>query len=524
MPLHIADQTFEGPLTEQKYLQIKAALNKVPLPDRANNHVSVQTQSHHDRLTVLQGECGYINQAYLANPISSVATLSVNSCIFVMLYNDSECFVAHLDSVRRFNLATWLDNFQEKDELCINIIGGDGSGYSNAILQDLLGQLLKAGEDKGCSFTVVSKSLNRDHTLGLEGKAQYVYNRMIEKASYLKRSMFKKPLDLGRISHYSSASLMERKLPPVEHEELNNFCKLFFLTIYKTTPEREKQAKPLYDKLKINNEHDFYQKMDLLFTKECFQLFDQVYSHHNKYPDSALRNFVIDLNSRSLSFVSEQNAIPYSGVRCAQIILYPERFHEIFNSHKRHHVTPPQLHRDHFKALFEEAASLDGLLDQKQVNRLAGKLDLNGSIGQEHLACHAAYHIMNLPACSHYLLNVQNHHRLSFNHNFYEFYHRQKMHQNQAVTILNQVFGFHFENRLRRHPDTIADAVLDDCQAGDADKIVGKLRQHGLKAYSVKFADKSVVSMEAVNLVENAQLLSQLADDKLLTTNCGQNN
>jgi hypothetical protein len=540
--LYIADQEFCGEFTETKYKEMLNALSSVPKPNIEYNVVIEKNQKAANELFILQGEYAYIDRAHIANQIDTVATKYLSSCIFLILYNESDCMAAHIDQMRDTPISQWLANFKYPETINVQLLGGDNSATSKATLRDICGALLSASNYGNTKIRINYKSLNKDNELNQEDKYRYIFDRIIYKADLLKRCVFSRPLDKEKLLGISPEQLKKSKttsrtfndmlaamFEKKASKDLENIFSMVNL-LNNLTEAKDLSAQELAKKntaklgVQVENFEEF---LTSFLSQEAFQMLDYGYSQKNIYPDSNLRNIKVDLNNNKISVVSSVNQVAFEGQRFGHLLKQMSNmatggeslplYNCYDNENQAYRVR--SLSVDIFKKFQETKVEYNKLLTKNQMTTILNSLNIENSLLNHKMVGYVVYNQGHL-APYHHSLNSFNKNSSFWNINkdLGQSYHDPKT-EPEVLGALNQVLcadtEAKFQAKVRNHVHIIVDALLPRDNMEQAEQFIKThVKAWGLEAYIVKFRDTTapMVCIPEINLAKQSDNIAPLSD------------
>lgn len=227
MPLYIAGETFSGEFTESLYQRMLQQIQRVPRPHLSNDYNIVDSDKDH-KVSVLQGEYAYIDRLHPASSINTVLTKDVMSCIFAVLYNETDCLAIHVDDDEDIGLDEHLKRFNDPYHVKVKLLGGKSlTEQSRKNLKNICRALFEAARRSNIHITIDTVSINHDNAINNEDLPYLITDFLLTKANYLKRYLFHSPLDKKHVKHISP-SLFYSKHSAMDTSHLAPFIALLY--------------------------------------------------------------------------------------------------------------------------------------------------------------------------------------------------------------------------------------------------------------------------------------------------------
>lgn len=537
MPLIIQNTHYKLPFTSNKSVEMIEALKKAPRP-AVQEDVRLQLQPRNNELMLIQSEFAYIDRLHPANTIRHVGTLDLATCIFLVMANDYECFVTHLDlniTRSRFNIINWLSRFKDIEKINIHIIGGDWSTQENAVLTNktleaLFCQLLEAQNYYGNTIELQSQCLKLTNQFTENDKLHYFYDKAIDKADRLKRYLIGKPLRLDRLNDFDSFDFKNRHIEPSSQDRA--MLMVFLLdNLAVTGPKSNWHYNNAYHELskmlapqKLSDEETFYQTLNKVFSRYGLYAMEQCEFAKDESGDTNMMHFKMDLQAICLTRVSYHQSIPHKSLRYANLLHNGsggnEPLYEIYDS-RRQKIRVPVVSKNLTTSIGRITGDNKTFIDETKMQKLLDHFGLSSDdITSRITIAQIVYNQHYIGLSSHQntfeeslVINMG----IPFSHYYQSkcYYRPQQWGDIAALETLNEHFQLTFSATIRQQFDTVVDAILECDSEQKALQIKNMVQASGLSCYMMRFTNTGpLVCVHELNLAKQADRLQTIRNNQ----------
>lgn len=318
MTFSINNKQFSGKISSKLVQQMTADVRNAPEPKvmprkdgPSNNEIGI----------CLQREIYYTDGN---TNVPFIGSKEVYSCIVMYLHSSTDHAVIHVDHVTdSIDMDKILSLFKNKKDIQVDLVGGCLYGdFAEKNLSNIVTTLYNAAEKHNININIAHQKILKSNVFTNEDRQYFVYDRIIMKLDMLSRQYFKKPFNLEKLS--KGVDDFNIKLDPnnpnSKHARLlidliGGTCEVYDASSQKK--ERNKLVKDCQGI--IRSEENFYKVIEVIFSKEGFDLLDDYYQSTNSYLTSKLIHFVFDIRNGNIYPISKNTKTPYEEQRAVSI-------------------------------------------------------------------------------------------------------------------------------------------------------------------------------------------------------------
>lgn len=524
MPIIIGKESFTNSNTS--YETLMAALKSLPEPKiyqpLDNPCVEVNPKK---TLLMLQKEQAYIDFSNPGNNIRFLGARNLSGCIFLLITNDVDYYVAHVDSGNSLDLLKALTPFKDKKNLSVILAGGyPTSEISSIALEHIFQELFKLSEQEESSITIeMQYCMERDTFSKKEDTPYFMADKLIEKAGYFFRVFFKKELDHNRIPQFTTETLTSKST--LNEDELLGFIGILSNANYFIRDGAYENINKI-KKLVLPNltEENFYDYLSASFNKDGFDKLSMHYNLHSNFPDTRLYHFAYDTQTKAIHRLSIRFPIDYLHQRNALILdsKHKSPFRTVYRGSYPTYFTDTSISKMFFKICqkYYEIIQKKMVFSQEERDELQARFNffetemqimiLNNLfpiIDKRHYERIAHIKEATFPS-EQFKFKTKR---------FNDFYTSFSGAENTILNLLNSTPSITFQGKTRTFPTHLLDAVSFVNTIAEAEEIIEiHLKPMGIKATILQFADeKTILCIPAINFGNTAkELYEKLTAEK----------
>tara|TARA_R110000868_G_scaffold392875_1_gene663726 strand:+ start:38264 stop:39724 length:1461 start_codon:yes stop_codon:yes gene_type:complete len=306
MTFFIGNTQIDDSLNSEQWLKATMAL---PAP-QIHDYRAKQVQPHQVALCV-QREI--LHTRITNHSPLYLGTVSATSCISAFLFSPSHAAIIHIDNTYNFDLPRLLSHFNKTEQIQVILLGGEPNNpLSKSHVKAILTALHQQATS-GFHITIKHAYLCEKNKFLATSEAQFYFNKLLKKLSWLYYKLYKKPLPLSAFQWHSIEDFKRAiKQTAATKQSLMAFIGLLVSssTINNTaTADKRDFCMRI---CKIDSEERFMQYAHATFSKPGHDLLCNAYTQQL---GTGLENYAFDIKTGNVIEIPDYWPMPYSAER-----------------------------------------------------------------------------------------------------------------------------------------------------------------------------------------------------------------
>ncbi|MDR3501427.1 MAG: hypothetical protein P4L79_02490 [Legionella sp.] len=495
MPIIINRKLFKDKLSDKVVGEMIEEVKKIPEPE-----ISSDEMLSCDKQEIglcLQRESFYLDQFYATSEIKYLGSKNVISCLVAYIHSETDHLVIHFDNTNNIDLTGLIKRFNSKQGIKVSLVGGIPSKQSEQTLNNIVKNIFEAANALAINIEITHQKVIENNKFSPEDKPAFIFNKIIEKADITFRRLFDRPLDEQYILGKKVSDLRNKSVECTPKLQLMAAMLSQAKEAFDTADKHKISMLDALFKKDIKDEKEFLAILDLMFSRQGFELLDLGYQKNALYGDSKLRDFVFDINTGKMFIISSQTKTPNEDIRAVSI-------------YDRHQTASYLLCYDGSKGAYFIPDLSENFVRgcQKIMPLLHSTTFLDKSAISTHFEI-----VLSIPETNKLMKFIRSmSEKKPTVSTFFtpsitstaQTYQPNEV-SNQNLLLIQELTGIPFKGRLRYYPEYTVDALVQCATEKEALKIKENLDEVFLNSLVIKYENEFAVCIPAINVGHYAQ-------------------